>query len=307
MNVAVKRFRSPSERIEFRPKQLLRNSHNRTMLLAAAIAPSYHAPSSDTLAPPSNHVKSIGGSLDVAQALRCDALASRADSIALHGSLENAGDLSADRVDAGSVASSSASVARLETGTVRVTRCRSVAARSRARRTRPAPTRCRWAARGRAAVFLQAFDGEGEADGWAGGARTACGGDGVVAAAPCDGGGGAAAAPRRLTRVIAGLPAHTSLEVRASFSLRRRVARGRRRLRPGRRPARVARPPRSAARRRRRRRPVRRADARDARVRAHAVRVGGALAATKRINLTFAATVGCEAPFAVDDVEVRVV
>ena len=55
------------------------------MLLAAAIAPSYHAPSSDTLAPPSNHVKSIGGSLDVAQALRCDALASRADSIALHG------------------------------------------------------------------------------------------------------------------------------------------------------------------------------------------------------------------------------
>ena len=98
---AVKRFRSPSERIEFRPKQLLRNSHNRIMLLAAAIAPSYHAPTSDALVP-SNHVKSIGGSLDVAQALRCDALASRADSIALHGSLENAGDLSADRETAGS-------------------------------------------------------------------------------------------------------------------------------------------------------------------------------------------------------------
>ena len=275
------------------------------MLLAAAIAPSYHAPSSDTLAPPSNHVKSIGGSLDVAQALRCDALASRADSIALHGSLENAGDLSTDRVDAGSVAASSASVARLVTaGTVRVTGAVSVAgAVEGAANTSCADALSVGGARQWASAFLQAFDGEGEVDGWAGGARTACGGDGVVAAAPCDGGGGAAAAPRRLTRVVAGLPAHTSLEVRASYLFvdAWRAGDAGYALVDG--------------------QPVW-LDHHEAplaggggvdlcggptlETRAFVpIRASVAHAATS-VNLTFAATVGCEGSFAVDDVEVRV-
>ena len=252
------------------------------MLLAAAIAPSYHAPTSDALVPPSNHVKSIGGSLDVAQALRCDALASRADSIALHGSLENAGDLSADRVDAGSVAASRASVARLETaGTVRVTGAVSVAgAVEGAANTSCADALSVGGARQWAAVFLQAFDGEGEADGWAGGARTACGGDGVVG----------------------GLPAHTSLEVRASYLFvdAWRAGDAGYALVDG--------------------QPVW-LDHHEAPLAGGGVDLCGgptletrafvpirasvAHAATS-VNLTFAATVGCEGSFAVDDVEVRV-
>ena len=287
------------ERIEFRPKQLLRNSHIRTMLLAAAIAPSYHAPSSDTLAPPSNHVKSIGGSLDVAQALRCDALASRADSIALHGSLENAGDLSADRVDAGSVAASSASVSRLETaGTVRVTGAMSVAGAVEG----AANTSC--------ADALSVGGGSGPPSSCRPSTARARRTAGPAARAPLaaataspprrDGGGrrGAAAADARRRR----LPAHTSLEVRASYLFvdawragdagyalvdgqpvwldhheAPLAGGGGVDLCGGPTPRRARLP----------------------------IRASVAHAATSA-NLTFAATVGCEGSFAVDDVEVRV-
>lgn len=63
-------------------------------------------------------------------------------------------------------------------------------------------------ARQSATVFLQTFDEPAEAEGWRGGSAEECGGDGVLAGG-CDG--------AEASRLVTGLPPHTTLQLEASF------------------------------------------------------------------------------------------